>query len=236
MKEKGDMYGLNGIFTFRPPAGNYLNTEFTDVYRLEGRYSYGRVNYDGGFVNPDGSVIPDTFNGISDYMWEIRGLVGKDFNFNNQSIRLTPYLGGGYRYLFDTMSVNQPGGYNRRIQYLYIPTGVEVMAKLNDGWSIGVDAEYDLFVRGFVTNYLQTLGAVDANNTQTNGFGLRGSIKLIKSWDRFNLILEPFVRYWHIHATQPESDVVFIMNGVPYGLIEPNNTSLEVGGRFGVEF
>jgi len=236
MKEKGDMYGLNAIVTLRPSVGNYLKTRFIDVYRLDGSYSFGRVNYYGGLQNADGSVSPETFNGIGDYLFEIRGLLGKDFYFNNQSTRLTPYMGGGYRYLFDTMSVNQPGGYNRRIQYLYVPTGFELMTKLGDGWSIGTDLEYDIFLRGFVTSYMQTLGAIDANNTQTRGYGLRASIKLAKSWDRFNLFVEPYIRYWHIRVSQVETAVEFLVNGIPYGLVEPNNTSTEVGGRIGIEF
>ena len=110
------------------------------------------------------------------------------------------------------------------------------MTKLGYGWSIGSDLEYDIFLHGFVTSYMQTLGAIDANNTQTRGYGLRASIKLAKSWDRFNLFVEPYIRYWHIRVSQVETSVEFIINGVPYGLIEPNNTSTEVGGRVGIEF
>jgi len=235
MKETGTMSGLIGIFTMRPPVGDYLNTGFTDVYRLEGRFSYGKVNYYGGILNSDGSVTPENYKGISDYLFEVRGLIGKDFNFLNQSLRLTPYIGGGYRLLYDSLEENKPYGYNRRIQYLYVPTGGEVMLKLLDGWSVGADAEYDFFARGFVTSYFQPFGAGDLNNTQKSGYGIRGSIKLVKTGERFNLIFEPFVRFWHIHSTSLAQSSVGSQGYVVIGE-EPNNNSLELGGRLGVEF
>jgi hypothetical protein len=235
MKSKGRMAGINVNFILRPPQGNYLNTQFVDMYRLDSRFEYGKINYYGGIQHGDGSVTPETFDGIDDYMAEVRLLFGKDFNFNARSTRVTPYLGGGYRYLFDASSKNKPGGYNRRIQYLYLPTGLEVMHKLGNGWSFGADAEYDFFIRGFVTSYLQTLGYGDLNNTQRGGFGLRGSIKLVKSFDRYSLFLEPYVRYWHIHNTRwseskPNADGYVIIGE------EPDNSSLEMGGKLGVEF
>lgn len=238
MKETGVMFGSSGSFTYRPSVGDELYSKLTDMYRFEGMFTYGKVDYKGGIQHSNGSITPERHNGIDDYMVEIRGLIGKDFNFNNQSTLLTPYYGGGYRSLFDTFYENKPFGYNRRIQYLYFPTGVEVVTQLHDGWSIGADAEYDFFIRGFVNSYLGEIGYGDIQNTQKGGYGLRGSIKLIKNSDRYNLYLEPFFRYWNIHASRIDESTPFTIAGQQFVLLgqEPHNTSLEIGTKVGIEF
>jgi len=240
VKESGVMSGVNVNFSFRPPDGNRMKTPITDVYAFEGMFTYGRVDYNGGLIHGNGTITPESFNGINDYMIELRGITGKDYDFNNQSTRLTPYLGGGYRSLFDASSVNKPGGYNRRIQYLYFPTGINLTTKLIGSWSLGANVEYDFFIRGFVTSYLGEIGLGDVTNTQKGGFGLRGSIKLIRVGNTFNLFLEPFVRFWDIHRSRVDASGPFYINGSPYyfpdSFYEPHNTSIEMGGKFGIEF
>ncbi len=228
MKQSGMMSGINAIYTLHVPPEDLLYSDVINMYRLEGRFSYGKINYDGSNI----------FHGISDYMYELRFLLGKDFYFQNDSLRLTPYMGAGYRSLFDSFYANKPGGYNRWIQYAYVPTGAEVLARLNDGWSIGADAEYDIFVYGEVKSYLGEIGLGDLTNTQKNGYGLRASLKLIKKWGRFNFIIEPFIRYWHVHNSNIAQSTVFYFDGSPYVIVgeEPSNTSTEVGGKLAVEF
>jgi hypothetical protein len=140
--------------------------------------------------------------------------------------------------LFDTFSTF-PGGYNRHIQYVYLPAGAEIMTKLGDGWSIGAEAEYDIFIHGSVESYLGELGLGDLQNTQKSGYGLRGSIKIVKNWNhRFNLFFEPYIRFWHIHASNIQASNPFSFGGQEYVFIgqEPDNTSLEMGGKLGIEF
>lgn len=238
VKESGVMYGINGIATYRPPVGNPLNSDIANMYRLEGRFDYGKVNYNGFSDNGDGTVTPYTFNGISDYMTELRGLIGKDYFLNHEAIDLTPYVGFGYRQLFDAFYIAKPGGYNRRIQYDYIPAGADVMTKLKNGWSLGANAEYDFFIAGNVQSYLGNIGLGNLTNTQKHGYGMRYSIKLVKNWDRFNFIFEPYIRYWHIHNSKVQESDPFSYGGQEYVLIgyEPDNNSTEIGGKFGIEF
>jgi len=228
MKEKGIMSGVNGSFTLHTSPENPLNLDVLDMYRLEGRFSYGQVDYNGSNV----------FKGINDYLGELRLLFGKDFDFNNDTVRLTPFFGGGYRSLFDSFYEDKPGGYNRWIQYAYIPTGSEVMFRMNDGWSIEANGEYDIFIYGNVTSYTKEIGYANLTNTQNRGFGLRGSLKLVKDFGRFNIVLEPFIRYWHIRNSNTAQSNIFYINGIPYVIsgYEPDNTSTEVGGKLGVEF
>ena len=234
VKEYGAMAGINGIFTYRPPVGSALNSKISNMYRVEGRFSYGKIKYDGGLS--DGT--PYSFNCISDYMLEFRGLIGKDYFFNGGSTSFTPYFGGGYRHLFDAFYAAKPGGYNRRIQYVYIPLGTEIMTNIGKGWAIGGDAEYDFFINGTVTSYLGNIGYGNVTNTQKHGFGLKGSIKLVKKMDHFNLILEPYLRYWHIRNSKVAASDPFSYNGSQYVFVgqEPNNNSTEIGGKLGIEF
>jgi hypothetical protein len=229
MKEKGVMSGINGSYTIRPSKGDNLHFDDIDVYRFDARFDYGKVSYDGS----------NNFKGIDDYMLELRGLMGKDFDFNHDSIRLTPYSGIGYRSLYDSFYEDkQVNGYNRWIQYVYIPMGAEVMARIKDGWAIGADAEYDFFTYGRVTSYTGQIGLGDLVNTQKHGYGLRGSFKLEKMWSRYNFILEPYIRYWHIHNSHVQQSTPFVYNGQYYVIVafEPDNTSEEIGARLTIEF
>ena len=94
MDEKGMMYGVVGSYT-------YHNTL---MFRAEGKWSYGKVDYDGELS--DGT--PYTINNIDDYILEFRGLLGYDF-FLSQTLSLTPFTGFGYRYLNDDPSFDSAG-------------------------------------------------------------------------------------------------------------------------------
>lgn len=237
MRESGAMSGINGSYTYHPREGNILNNEIINMYRVEGRFSYGKVDYQGGVEHEDGSVTPQSFNGINDYMFEIRSLMGKDYYMGRSKI-LTPFFGAGYRSLYDSLSENKPFGYNRQIQYLYVPIGAQATADLTNGWSLKAIAEYDFLIRGYVTSYLGEVGLGDLQNRQTSGFGMRGSIKLVKRTKYFNVTLEPFIRYWSIHASHIGQSTPFTLDGQNFVFLgeEPPNTSVEVGGKLGIEF
>ena len=71
------------------------------------------------------------------------------------------------------------------------------------------------------------------SNAQKKGYGIRGSLKFIKEGDPVNFLIEPYARYWHIKdskGTRAENDF-FIVTG-----LEPENTSIEIGTRLGVQF
>jgi hypothetical protein len=245
MKETGNMYGINGSISLHPPEDN----DIVSVVRLEGNFSYGKIKYDGATQDLfTGVVTPESFNGISDYLTELRFLAGKDFDLN-QELSLTPYFGFGYRQLFDASYANKPFGYNRRIQYFYLPMGTDIALKLIDGWSLMVNMEYDFFLRGFVTSGLKEIGLANVNtrNTQTAGFGARGSVKLTKDCNTYNFFMQPFLRYWNIHTSRETfaQGLDTDNDGDPgdttenddgFFVVEPHNTSLELGVKMGIEF
>ena len=234
VKEQGNMFGINTSYTYRPKPGSPLNSEISDVYRAEGRFSYGKVKYIGSL----GDGTPFTFSGIDDFMVELRGLIGKDYTLQKLSTRLTPYWGLGYRSLFDSLRESGPSGYDRWIQYFYLPTGLEGITQLNNGWALGANAEYDFLLHGNVSSYLSQAGLGDVQNAQRHGYGVKGSFKIIKKLAKVNLILEPYIRFWHIRNSETQPSKPFLFNGkyyVVYGL-EPNNNSTEIGARLGIEF
>ena len=66
-------------------------------------------------------------------------------------------------------------------------------------------------------------------NSQPFGYGLRGELRLQKSFDRFGLALDPFITYWDVN----KSDEVVRAGMILY---EPHNWSLEYGLRLIVAF
>ncbi|MBU1056979.1 MAG: autotransporter outer membrane beta-barrel domain-containing protein [Proteobacteria bacterium] len=217
MEETGVMIGIGGSYTYH----NNI------MFKAEGVFKYGQVDYEGGLQ--DGT--PLNVDNIDDYIVEIRGLGGYDFPVST-STTLTPYIGLGYRYLFDDFSAASIYGYGRESNYLYSPIGIKTLTKLQNGWSIGVTVEYDLFWSGKQTSSMSDFqpGFNDVENDQNDGYGLRGSITLQKS----NFIIEPFVRYWNIDDSDPS---VLTYYGYPVNIIyEPENNSTEIGLKLAWEF
>jgi hypothetical protein len=114
-----------------------------------------------------------------------------------------------YRYLFDgelgAISTSGATDYDRKSNYLYSPIGMESTFRLGGGWSIGVAGEYDLLWHGwqysefgdfvipleipiFLPNFV-------AKNDQEDGWGARGSIKVVKNFGKVDFVIEPCYRF-----------------------------------------
>lgn len=221
MEEKGMMYGI---------VGSYAYHDKRMMVKLEGKFSYGQVDYDGAYQ--DGT--PLTISGISDYMLELRCLLGYDFVA--KSITITPHLGMGYRYLQDNSQDKSDAGYERESNYIYIPIGLETIANLGNGWSLGTNIEYDLFLWGRQISYLSDVdpGYSAVENEQMKGYGIRGSISIAKKGKKVGFIIEPFIRYWNIKESR-EGYIIYNKIPVAYG-IEPDNDSTEIGCKLAVTF
>jgi hypothetical protein len=90
-----------------------------DVFlRGELRSAFGTVDYTGS----------GNMSGQPDWYFETRGLLGKDWVFNESG--LTAYAGLGYRYLFnDARGISCTAtqcylGYRRESNYVYLPVGI----------------------------------------------------------------------------------------------------------------
>jgi hypothetical protein len=218
MKEKGLMYGIGGSYA-------YHNDSF--LIREEARINYGEIDYKNS----------GTLDNIKDYIIEARAVVGYEYPAST-SATLTPYAGIGYRYLNDGMGDKNTStgeqGYEREIYYLYTPIGLELTAPIDDKWSFGATLEYDLFWRGWVKSHLSDVEAGlgvhydDLENTQKRGYGLRGSLKFLRNWEKWDLIIEPFIRYWNIKKSDEKNVTIAGLATPVYGY-EPKNNSTEGG-------
>ncbi len=220
MKEDGMMYGIAGAWT-KHNDGSML--------KAEARLSYGQVDYENS----------GTLDNIDDLMLEFRMLGGRVWPVSKSST-ITAYAGLGYRYLRDDMSgmttSTGASGYLRESNYYYIPIGVEALAGLEKGWSLGAALEYDFFLWGKQVSYLSNANSnySDIENDQNDGYGWRGSIRLRKKRRSKEYAIEPFIRYWNIE----QSDIkALFYNGVFEDYyVEPKNTSRELGIKLSVIF
>lgn len=228
--DKGNLYGFYVNFTARPSKHEAMFEEIIDMYRADFRFNYGLVDYS--------SAPSGTLDGNRDWTLEGRLLAGKDYVMS-EDLRVTPYLGFGYRHLNDNSSKRATSvghfGYERDSRYLYIPLGVELTFRACHGWMVSPSVEYDWLIQGKQTSHLSDVdpGLPDVRNKQRDGFGVRASLKFMKVADPVTLVLEPYIRYWHIEDSD-EATVAgstFIVTG-----LEPENKTTEYGVRIGAMF
>jgi hypothetical protein len=196
--------GFVGAYTFTP-ADRWF-------FRVDGRVSYGALSYQGS-----GSQ-----DGVPDFIFEVRGVAGMDFRPGGMGV--SPYLGLGYRYLFNDLtgySSTGAGGYRRYSNYLYAPVGVTLRFDASSGWVFAPTGEFDIFIQGKQKSMLSdaNAGLSDVTNTQKSGYGYR--VYLMFEKDR--LAIGPYLHYWHID----DSDVQPI--GLGMAGREPENWTREIG-------
>jgi hypothetical protein len=223
MKETGWMAGVSGEYTARFPQRLVLG--------LDGRLAFGQVDYESNGTG--------TIDNINDFLGEARATAGYDIYVENS--RITPYSGFGYRFLMDQLggnvSTTGAGGYDRESNYYYVPVGVKTLTSLDGDWFWGMTAEYDFFLKGNQKSELgQALTGIDTlENDQNDGYGLKGSIQIIKRSDRFNVLVEPFINYWNIDKSEVKA---ITFGGTPVGVVgyEPENNSTEIGLKIGLAY
>ncbi len=216
MKDTGLMYGIAGSYAYHR---NWM-------LKFEGRGSWGQVDYTS---NDSGDA-----HNINDWSLEFRFLAGYDF-MPSKEVAITPYIGTGYRYLYDNFGGSWTSknyyGYDRESNYFYSPVGVTALINLDNGWTLGATAEYDIFWWGRQKSYMSNVrGYYDITNDQRSGYGVRASVLIQKKINRIAVTVEPFIRYWNISDSDYTTDIA---NRTWY---EPNNNTTEAGIRFGVKF
>jgi hypothetical protein len=228
MELEGTYYGIVGSYTWYKlrdrhemavgtgggPSGSWTTA------RLEGRLSSGRVDYDGAYM--DGT--PVSISNIEDWLVNVKGLWGIEWHPAQPLNAL--YVGLGYRYLSNDTSFH-PAGYLRESNYFYVPIGARRDLDLSGGWELGVTGEFNALIIGRQISHLDDVdpSLPKVRNWQWPGYGATASLELRRRFDRFDLALAPFLRYWWI-AESAESD----------GFVEPENNTLEYGVSFVVRF
>jgi hypothetical protein len=190
----------------------YTVVEDRRFTRIDARYSYGSLKYEGSGTQND---VPDT-------IFEVRAVTGIDLLLG-PSISLSPFVGLGYRYLYDDLrGYNVVGstayfGYRRYSQYLYVPVGLTLRLQAGGRWVVAPTVEYDGFIRGRQESKLTDTGisgSQDVTQEQRHGRGYRGSLML--ETDRF--AFGPWAHIWRIKDSE-----------VTAGFFEPANRTREVG-------
>jgi outer membrane protein with beta-barrel domain len=216
MKLDGPRIGVVGAYTWAAPNLVYA--------RIDGRVSYGNLDY---FSAPTGTV-PD----IPDWTGEVRLVAGRDYRVGER-VALSPYIGLGYRYLYNdlrgytTVGSTTYAGYRRYSQYWYAPIGLTTRIRMSTQWVFAPTIEYDAFIGGKQKSKLTDTGNpiyVDVNNRQDDGRGYRVYLMV----EGRNWSFGPWLQYWNIK----DSDVVFRgydSMGQPVGGLEPANTTKEYG-------
>jgi len=221
MRTEGIFYGVALAYTNHEPS----------FWKIEGRFSYGRADYTGALM--DGT--PLKISNINNYLFEVRGLKGLRRQDAPPS-PVMPYIGLAYRRLADDSAARHPGGYFRESNYIYLPLGLDRRPDGQTVWSTGFTIEYDLFLWGKKISHLSDVDPrlSDAENKQTKGYGLRGSVRFLRKGVRNDIIIEPYFRYWNIKESNLD---LVTLNGVPYMyVVEPDNEHRELGMRFLVRF
>ena len=214
----GNRGGLVGAYAF-PARWNRV------FFRVEGRESYGLLKYQGS----------GTQDSVPDRIVEARGVAGLDFLPGNR-ISLSPYLGLGYRYLYNDSrgyTSTNAAGYRRYSNYLYAPVGVTIRFDLGNRWVLAPTVEADIFILGKQKSQLSDAniaGLNDVTNTQRHGYGYRAYLMVEKD----HLAFGAWMHYWSIK----DSDVQFagVVNGVRVGGLEPANWTREMGIEFRYRF
>lgn len=151
MRDVGTMRGIYSRYAYRPLSGDILYTNIMNLYKIEGRYSFGEVDYEA----ENGAALND----IDDWSVELRGILGKEYL--DAPFTITIYSGAGYRYLNDdtsgrtsTVGSTTYYGYQRESNYYYLPVGFEFSNRLDDAWSFTISGEYDWLVYGLQRSHL----------------------------------------------------------------------------------
>lgn len=219
MEETGVFYGAIIGYTYRDWVPASLEEPLGEnkiLFRLEGRFASGQVDYNGSLS----SGTPYEINNIDDYVIESRILLGIEALDEDWLASL--YTGFGYRYLNDDPSFD-PYGYERESNYLYVPVGYKLDGSFQNGWSWGARFETDILVWGKQYSHLSSVGYWDVDNRQHKGYGLRGAVRFRYRNEKRVLLIEPFIRYWNIE----DSDASYA--GFGYYGIEPANRTTEFG-------
>jgi len=207
----GNRVGIVAARTFTNAAGVFS--------RIDYRESYGRLKYE--------SPVSGTQNRVPDWIFELRAVAGLDWV--GGSVSLSPYLGLGYRYLYnDSRGYTTSGaiGYRRHSNYLYAPVGLTARFHLGDRWVLAPTLEADVFLQGRqVTKLSDTdTGLMDVTNEQKGGRGHRASLMLEKG----HWAIGAWTHYWHIKDSDLQC-VTAPVNGVCLAGQEPENYTRESG-------
>jgi len=200
MKDKGILYGT---------AGAYTHYHDNRLFRIEGEFALGTVDYEGSLA--DGT--PYAIEGSHDYLLNLRLLWGRQWEEEGWGNQF--HAGLAYRGLNDD-STQDPAGYDRQSAYFYLPLGFKTYHDLAGCWQIGLGGEFDLLLLGLQFSQIRNDGVL--TNVQWPGIGARASVELRHRASPGDLAIAPFVQYWWVDDSTAS-----------HGWYEPRNQSFQYG-------
>ncbi len=239
------VYVSSAYYSYSEPDSNTTHNGvstgigYERTQRLSGQtFVKANIDYNPGRTEYAGT---GTKTGVPQSYWDARVLIGTSYQANEET--LSPYIGIGYRSLYnDNRGPSSTGavGYQRTVNYTYIPIGIISRKASASNSIIETRLEYDYLLKGKVLSQLSDVvgyagytDATDANNTQTSGWGLRLSVSYLKD----NWGVTPYLSYWFIQ----NSDAVPVSltkdgNTTQYSAVEPTNRTNEYGVKVSYGF
>jgi len=213
-----------------------LGIDYTGTYAFGNDwFLLGNFNYNNGSVKYSGS---GTQNGIPQYYYDLKGVVGYDFAF--EGFNLSPYAGIAYRYLSQqwsgTTTSTGARGYDRQSTYNYLPVGLIHRMALATKSQLETTFEYDYLLSGNQFSGLSSLNGTysgvtyanlpNMNNSQNSGYGL--NLTVMYKEDDWGV--GPYFKYWNIQQSNTAYGTA-TKNGVAYrySAYEPANNTKEYG-------
>ena len=189
---------------FKPDQSWFLQSDFN--------YAQGKADYQ----SPKSGIL----NATPNWYFESRALIGIDFNMGDYL--LAPYIGLGFRYLYNDLRTNDyRQGYRRESNYLSLPVGLTHKIKLLNQYQLTSTGEYLYLIKGLQVSNLSDGNPVakDVSLAQPRGYGFRlAAMMRFDDWS-----VGPTLNYWRIEQSE--------IGGQP-PVLEPLNTSYEVGFKF----
>ena len=206
MDLKATKLGIDYTLTQTFP-GTWPNRGDTSFFTGELRLATGDARYS--------NVSGETGQGLTDWYWEARALVGVDIEMDGYV--LAPYVGLGYRYLYnDLRNLTVSNGYRRESRYISLPMGVTVRTRADAQSQLLTTFEYVHLLSGTQDVRLSDAGLQDVSLSQRSGSGLR--LKVIRQFPTWSI--GPTLTYWRVGASDS--------GGTPL-VLEPKNNTLELG-------
>ncbi len=235
MRLSGMMYGVSARLVNYSLLKDFYNSEnaFT---ALDVLYMTGKVDYDGYLQDSLGNIVaPFEQKNINDWYIDVRALSGRKFELAKDTWYLDLFAGLGYRFLRDEQQKKSDMGYLRESNYLYVPGGLNLSWKTSDTFKITATGEFDWLLEG---TQKSDFGYMMLENRQTEGWGVRASLKLEKSLGAVAVFVEPFYRYWKIQNSDIDYGEIDMGGGwyTYQGGIEPFNITREYGLKVGLAF
>lgn len=202
MTLKAIKFGFDFSSTYAP-GSKWPNTSDAWFYTAQLSYFAGSADYTG--------PISGNLNRTPHWFYEARLLAGKDIDMGTYV--LSPYLGIGYRHLFNDL------GYERTSSYTTLPIGITHKVKLADKSQLHTTVEYMHLLSGVQKVKLIQNISMD----QKSGFGLR--LSMLKRYDTWSL--GPTLTYWNLGQSE--------VGGLT-PIYEPKNKTLEIGIKGAMHF